>query len=149
MHALSAADVIRIWELGQGQNVLERAITILAVAFPDTPREALSKLNLGNRNARLFQVREQLFGHKVDGFAECPRCSQRLEFALDAATLWGDSSLEPHQQGYDLAAGGFELQYRLPDSQDLTAAAACVHLEAARRHVAHRAGMHARQHGQH
>ena len=150
MRTLSAEDLLCIWELGHEQNALERAITILAVAFPDTPREALAGLSLGHRNARLLQVREQLFGHKLDGFAECPRCSQRLEFALDAAALWGDSSAEPPHEGerYDLAAGGFELRYRLPDSQDLAAAAACADLESARRLLAQRCVMYARQQGQ-
>ena len=147
MRDLAAGDIIRIWERGQGQDPLERALTILAVAFPDTSRDELASLSLGRRNARLLQLRERLFGQQLKGFAECPPCQARLEFALDAAALWGDGLPEPEKEDYDLAAGGFDLRFRLPNTQDLAALATCPDLESARERLVQRCVMRASHQG--
>lgn len=60
------------------QHPLDRALTILSAAFPATRREALATLSIGRRDSRLLRLRELTFGPRLNGYAECSRCRERL-----------------------------------------------------------------------
>lgn len=82
MRGLSAADVVRVWERGAGQHPIDRALTILAAADPGNGRAALGDLPLGERNRRLFAVREHTFGDDLTALTTCGRCGERIELRL-------------------------------------------------------------------
>lgn len=130
MRALSGAAILWAWEVGAAQHPLDRALTMLGAACPDVPRERLATLSVGERDARLLALRERQFGAALPGYAECPRCGERLEFTLDAVALRGGEPDGPVPDApartYDLAAEGYELRFRLPDSRDLAAVVATV-----------------------
>lgn len=121
MSVLSAQDVVGVWETGVRQHPVDRALTLLAAAYPDLSREALISMSVGQRDALLLTVRERNFGSRLQGAASCPNCSERLEFEFE--TDYVRVSREPAgaEGMYALAAGGYELCFRLPDSQDLAA----------------------------
>ena len=87
MYSLSALDLVTVWEAGQGQHPLDRALTILAAAYPNATRDDLAALSIGERDARLLRLRGELFGMALNGFAECLQCGERLEFALNVNDL--------------------------------------------------------------
>jgi hypothetical protein len=120
MRTLSASEIIRIWEIGQGQSALDRALTVLAVAGPDKAQGESAMLGIGERDGRLFAVRERTFGPELTGLLDCPACANRLEITMQTGNLCGpppvDSS-EPFTLGID----GYELRFRLPNSFDLAA----------------------------
>src|SRR5437016_5415930 len=87
MQRLSAAKILEVWEAGRQQHELDRALTMLAAASPGESREKLAGLTIGERDARLLQLRALLLGASANGFAECPQCHERLEFELDTASL--------------------------------------------------------------
>lgn len=123
MRLLSAHDVLRIWERGQAQRRPDRAITLLADAFPDARPEKMADLSLGGRDVLLLRLREQLFGPTLGGFAECPMCRARLEFTWESAALRGAG--EAPLEGDHFSAEGYDLRFRLPTSRDLSAIVAC------------------------
>ena len=87
MRPLSAQDLLRVWEVGENQHPLDRALTLLAAACPELTWDELAALSVGQRDARLFTIREQTSGPRLNGFAECPRCAERLEFDVAVADL--------------------------------------------------------------
>lgn len=119
MRALSDQEVLSIWETGLAQHPVDRALTILATALPETDRGRLAAMSIGRRNGYLMQVREAGFGAGVSGVAECPGCGGLLEWALDDVRSVGGGADEggPHR----LSLEEYELLYRLPDSTDLAA----------------------------
>ena len=123
MRDLSAQDVVDAWEVGEDQHPVDRALTLLAAAFPETSREELIALSVGQRDARLLSVRERLFGPRLRGFAPCPGCDERLEFDLEVEDVRVAPDAEADEVPYALSAGGYELRFRLPDSLDLAAVA--------------------------
>jgi hypothetical protein len=123
MRPLTAHDVLAIWEVGQGQSPPERALTILAAAFPGATRDQLADLPVGRRDAGLLGVREWLFGPLLHGFVECTRCRERLEFALDVAALRGAGPDRPPEAEFEMTAEGVALRFRLPTTRDLLAVA--------------------------
>jgi len=130
MRPLSAYDLLRIWEIGEDQHPLDRALTILGAACPEQTWDELAALSIGQRDARLLTLRERTSGPILNGFVECPRCAQRLEFDALVANLRVEA--DPDVGERELIAEGLTLEFRLPNSQDLAAASVCQDLAEAR-----------------
>lgn len=149
MPAFSARDIVQLWETGCRQHPLDRALTMLAHACPEIGRERLADLTIGQRDALLFELREQTFGGTLDAFVQCPGCGERLEFSLPSAELRSPSGAEAVDPvtGLVLDEEGLQVRFRLPDSRDLAAAAGGGGLEAARAALLQRCVIEARLDG--
>jgi hypothetical protein len=130
MHALSAWELLNVWERGWGQPTVRQALALLDAAYPDASLEALAMLSVGQRDGRLLTLREQLFGPRLVGVMTCPGCGERLELTIDVADIRaGDTQEVAHERGSDgepraemthtLAAADYEVRFRLPNSLDL------------------------------
>ena len=124
MRAPSAAELIRVWELGQGRKAWYRALLLLAPLFPETTFRALGEMTLGARNAYLLALRERLFGTTIEGMVRCPSCGERIQFSVAAETIVPEF---PAQRGsaYETRltcrVDDVEIVYRLLCSYDLEA----------------------------
>lgn len=117
MHAISAEELLRIWELGQFRPLPHRALLLLAGGWPSTSREELEQMSIGERDAHLLELRENLFGPQYAGLAECPSCQSNIEIDFDSAAI---KSFGSKQYGpFSFALGDFEFVYRVPNSTDL------------------------------
>jgi hypothetical protein len=123
MRSLSAQSILRIWEIGQLQHPIDRALTLLAFAYPEKSVSELVSMSIGQRDGYLLALREQTFGSRLDGFAECPQCHERLEFDLPVADIRFVDPARLVQSEYFFSTAGFDLRFRLPNSQDLAAIA--------------------------
>jgi hypothetical protein len=130
MRALSAHDIVRLWEWGQDKHPVDRALMVLSLAQPELSGPELAGLSVGQRNARLLTVRERTLGARLDGFAKCPRCCESLEFDLEVGDI-----LHPEvaDQEFVLEYDGYTLHCRLPNSGDLVAVVTAESIERARR----------------
>src|SRR4051812_23275948 len=82
LRALSASDILSLWELGQGRHPVDRALCVLAPAFPEMDWRALARLPVGRRDALLYTLREQTFGGTMNARAACPGCGAQVELSL-------------------------------------------------------------------
>ncbi len=119
MRALSASDVLEVWEHGLTCGPIQRALNLLAAVYPETPRDQLAQLPIGERDARLLALREALFGPQVACLTSCPACGAPLETAFDIVQLRTPPSISTLVETYSLTAGGCEVQFRLPNSSDM------------------------------
>ena len=87
MRALSASGLLEIWERGAGSPPVEQALAILSAAFPQAPPDALSRLDVVQRDLCLLHLRGLTFGPQIRGLAVCPACGHQLEFDFDAAKI--------------------------------------------------------------
>jgi len=71
MKLLSAQGLLEIWEKGQNQHDLDRALTILEAACLKK-KDELTELSIGERDRNLISLREGMFGHTLTGFSTCP-----------------------------------------------------------------------------
>src|SRR5262249_29757534 len=118
MRALTAQQLLAVWESGQGQSPAERALALLAAACPTVSPESLARLSIGQRDARLLRLREWAFGSQLAGIADCPQCGERLEMAFAVEDIRMGAETGPPEQ-LSLDVGDYELSFRLPDSSDL------------------------------
>jgi hypothetical protein len=119
---LSAAELLAIRERGRNALPVERALLLLAAAEPDMTAATLASLAIGQRDAMLLRLRARTFGARLDARTACPGCSAALEFEVDT------EQLVSHKAAQDvthlaLHVNGYRVQFRVPNSADLRAAA--------------------------
>jgi hypothetical protein len=115
---LAATELLSLWERAAACDPHERALELLGAALPDRGPEALAALDLGLRDWHLLRLRAALFGATLPCYGDCPHCAERLEIELDARAH-ADEPL-PEAPEY---LGGRGHRWRLPNTQDLIAAA--------------------------
>jgi hypothetical protein len=147
MRPFSAHDLLRVWEVGEDQHPLDRALTLLAAACPELTWDELAALSVGQRDARLLTLRERTSGPNLNGFAECPRCAERLEFDVQVADLRAAAAPDTQVEARELVTGGVALRFRLPNSRDLAAILGCQDLAAARSLLVQRCVLEANRDG--
>jgi hypothetical protein len=133
MRPLAASDILKVWEQGEAQSAIERALTMLAEACPEVPRAELASLSVQQRDAQLFELRELTFGPQLAGFTTCPQCQERLEFTLNITALGYHSAAASTGNEFECETDEYTWRFRLPNSHDLAAAAGCVDVTTARR----------------
>lgn len=121
MRSLSASELLRAWERGLNQPLLQRALELLSFAYPQASSASLSGLSIGRRDAELLALRQQIFGPEMPCVAVCPGCGQRLDLTLDTREMLVAEAAGQEAE-LALSVGGYELQFRCPTSEDLAAA---------------------------
>jgi hypothetical protein len=122
MRPLSAGELLDVWERGQTQTPLLRALTLLAAAEAETPPECLARLSIGQRDALLLTLREQTFGPHFISLATCPTCGERLELTFKAEDIRMEAPMGASSdltQELSLRVGDYAMRFRLPNSLDL------------------------------
>jgi hypothetical protein len=123
MRALSASDLLSVWERAAHDGPMQQALSLLSVACPEREMGALAALSIGQRDALLLRLREATFGPILTAVADCPACGERIEVALNA------TELDMHCSASTLASvstaeaavevGDYTLQLRPPNSHDV------------------------------
>jgi hypothetical protein len=121
MRALSATDLLSIWESGSRQLPLQRALTMLAVACPEASPDSLADLTIGQRDAWLLALREMTFGSEIRGVTDCPHCGEKIELSFNSLDIRPPTKNEPPTE-LTVKSDGLEMRFRLPTSADLVAA---------------------------
>ena len=120
MRALSATELLSVWESGSSQVSLQRALTLLAAASPEASCDSLAHLTIGRRDARLLALREMMFGPDLTGVIDCPKCREKIELRFTSSDIRPATETEPPAE-LALESSGREMRFRLPTSADLLA----------------------------
>jgi hypothetical protein len=140
MRNVSAADLVSAWERALGQPPVHQALVLLSVASPESSPEELAQLSVGQRDARLLTFRERLFGSRLISITACPRCRQRIELVFNVAdirvTPAAAHTFDP--AGETMTMDGYRVQFRLPNSLDLSSMDATTDVNEAREYLLRR-----------
>jgi hypothetical protein len=121
MRALSATELLKVWESGRSQVPLQRALTMLAAACPEASPDSLASLTIGQRDQRLLELREVMFGSEVTGVTDCPECGENIELNFKCSDIHPTAEPEPPTE-LTVQSNGREVRFRLPTSADLLVA---------------------------
>jgi hypothetical protein len=122
---LNAAALLAAWEAGLAQSATQRALSLLAAAWPEMSAPEWAEAAIGTRDRSLLILREELFGPKFEAVADCPKCRERIEVEFNAEEFCRPASLtetnEPNSAWkiLQVSAAGYEIEFRLPTSSDL------------------------------
>src|SRR6267143_6349859 len=100
MRALSAQDILTIWDVGQSQTPTQRALTLLAAGCPETAPEDLTGVSIGARDDLLLKLRERIFGPQFVGLTSCPDCEVNLELTFKSSELRVDQAARPVTENF-------------------------------------------------
>ena len=124
MPGFTPAQILNTWEQAAGRHAVDRALTMLWTVDPVQDYADLAHLPLGERNARLLQLHAGTFGNRMLCCADCPVCSERLEFSVYAQdVLAAATSATSSSSEHTLELDGKVQKFRLINSLDLAAAA--------------------------
>jgi len=119
-YAPTVADLLNVWERGRSQSAVDRALSLLTLGHCEEKREDLAELKIGERDARLLELRGNVFGSRIAGRADCPACGQSIEMNFNVSevqTVPGSEVPETCAAKF----GKYEINFRLPNSNDLAA----------------------------
>ena len=112
--------MLHIWELGLNKSPIEKSLLLLAYAYPEYNLQEIAAFSIGDRDARLLNIREKLFGQVLQNSAVCPQCGQKIEWetALDSLRLQEIRETGGNKR-IDLTFGEHQISFRLPNSADI------------------------------
>jgi hypothetical protein len=123
MRAITAAELLNVWEDGRPSTSTRRALLLLAAMYPGASRDTIASLSIGRRDAELLRLREALWGPRMAAIATCPACRERLELTLDTRDLLAKAD-ETEASELSLTEGDCRVRFRIPTTEDLMAAEA-------------------------
>lgn len=122
MRALTANDMITVWEQGLNQPLLQKALILLVAAYPEMPPDALAEMSIGQRDRHLLQLRARLFGQRLLNSAACPACGERLEWENRVADfLVSSDENNAAASEFHIEVDDYALHFRLLNSLDIAA----------------------------
>jgi len=122
MRPLKSMELLTVWERGLNQTLLERVLTLLIAACPEIDSETVAGLSIGERDARLLQLREWMFGSHLVNTAQCPQCTQRVEWENRIADIrLPPLPITPSPAEFSLNVADYSLRFCLPTSMDIAA----------------------------
>ncbi len=133
MKGLTAQDLIAIAELGERRHEVDRALIVLSHALPELSIDQLAEMPIGERDAHLLRVREQLFGTELWLETFCPHCGEGQEIRTTTREQLFHDFSKPLPRRHRFESGEIALEFRLLDSRDLSVATHTHELDAARR----------------
>jgi hypothetical protein len=120
MNAPNAETLLQIWEDHHGEHPIRRALALLDAAWPEVGYPVWAHAQVGTRDAWLMRLYERLFGPRLQTVAPCPACGERLESSFSTREVCDAAQALPAPQAaLQLCEQGWEIEYRLPHSEDL------------------------------
>jgi hypothetical protein len=147
MGALSATELVGVWERGAAQTLPQRALELLAAAMPDVSPGELARLTVGRRDILLLTLRQEIFGPQLASLVTCPGCDQCVELNFDSRQIIRQEKCVDSAGEFSIVIRNIQLRLRLPTAGDLAALPSELDIQSARRNLlescvveAHRGG---------
>ena len=120
MRSLSAIELLTVWEEGLDKPLLEKTLQLLATACSVNDFNDVGLLSIGERDARLLQLREGMFGSRLMNMARCPQCAELTEWEINSQSLHLQQL--PAQlavRSFVFEKDGYSINFRLPNTHDI------------------------------
>ncbi|MCX6046908.1 MAG: phage baseplate protein, partial [Chloroflexi bacterium] len=99
---------------------IDRALTLLALIFPNQTRQTLATLSIGQRDGYLLDLYEAVFGARLASQARCPACQHQVEFNFTLSDIRVAAPVDRlNEQPLRVTGAGYTLNFRLINSLDL------------------------------
>jgi len=119
MRPLRGKRLLQAWEKGATEPPLDRALTMLHAASPETSIEQLAELAIPQLNLQLLRLRQMSFGSTLSAYVPCPHCASRLEFTVALPPLIEQLETTAACKGLQWKEGTLEYWLRPANSRDL------------------------------
>lgn len=130
---LPADQLLDGWDSVRGEAMPVRAAALASLAG-DVPLSEVMRWSIARRDVALFDLRARVFGDSLDAVVRCPACDEQLEMQLAISGIRPVEDIPPGSgvDRIEVLVGNRRVPCRLPNTEDLIAAAACRDVAAAR-----------------
>src|SRR5664279_677668 len=80
MRNLTETELLNLWEDCMDLPLIETSLHLIGTASSVNDLNGIANLSIGQRDIRLLQLREWMFGSRLKSMAICPHCSERIEW---------------------------------------------------------------------
>jgi T4 bacteriophage base plate protein len=119
MRPVTPAELLNTWDQCARRTLPEKALLLLDAACTDGEPEDPALLHIGERDAKLLELREWMFGQQLLNVADCPNCSERIEWINSIGDLRYPSQNKSTSAAFSMKVENYNIQFRLPNSYDL------------------------------
>jgi len=120
LRPLTATELLQVWETGLKQSILEKTFSLLAKACLASDPQAMGYLSIGERDARLLQLREWTFGSRLRNIIKCTQCNEFIEWESNTSELYLQPiSPDLSVRTFEIEKDSLHIRFRLPDSFDI------------------------------
>ena len=120
MRTLNSIELFQVWEDGANFTLTERSLQLLSIACGVPDLNQVADWSIGERDARLLQLREWMFGSTLLNKASCPKCGELLEWTTELEDIRLQvPQLQTLPQTFELDVEGTHISFRLPNSHDV------------------------------
>jgi hypothetical protein len=119
MRPVTTVELLNIWDQCTRRTLPEKALLLLDAACTDGEPEDPALLHIGERDAKLLQLREWMFGEQLLNITDCPNCGERIEWINNVADLRYPSENKSAHATFNEKVENYKIQFRLPNSYDL------------------------------
>ncbi len=116
---MQPSKILETWEECLGQSTVISGLKMATLSLINTEEDALIDWSIEKRDARLFHLRKQLFGHKFENLASCPNCQEQVEWTMDYSDLEVPPPNQIKEGDFNFETKGYSLKFRLPSTRDL------------------------------
>lgn len=121
MKPLATDELLELWDTTSGKSMLEKSLRLLSKVYSTDNIDQVARLSIGERDARLLEVRECLFGKTLRNKAYCQKCSETIEWESDSSTLHLQDFRENLcRKKLELVQDDYYIKFRLLNSADLS-----------------------------
>lgn len=93
---------------------------MVSLSHPSHNLSQIAKMPIGERDARLLEIREELFGPVFNNATNCPQCKKKMEWEMTVDAIRLKPNLSPiNAELYSLEYDGNLIQFRLPNTTDI------------------------------
>ena len=117
MKAPGTKEILSIWERNIGKPLIEKTIDLLYAS--GNAAEDPAELSIGERDTRLFQLRENMFGPQLYNISACPACHVQLEWKTSIKELIPANQESKPSLLRSLDVEDYHIVFRLLNSYDL------------------------------
>jgi hypothetical protein len=119
MNAPNAENLLRVWEACHNAHPIRRALALLDAAGTDARIDLWGAAPIGERDGKLLELYETLFGPQLHTVTKCPHCDETLETHFATCDISVQPVVPPLPSTFKLRKQGCSIEYRLPNSEDL------------------------------
>lgn len=105
---------------------------LLSACNPDIPLDQLTKMSVGLRDRQLLLLREEIFETNMTAITSCPICSELLETNFKTSDIYIAPDVD-QPETLSAQLQDYFVEFRLPNSQDLSAISDLQDIESAKK----------------
>src|SRR5690554_5834694 len=87
MKSLSAEQLLLVWEQVHNNSLLQKTLLLLEIVTPEPENADVALWSIGQRDTRLLQLRNHLFGSTLHNTTNCPDCNSKMEWDMNLQDL--------------------------------------------------------------